>query len=82
MVLMQDTPECEDSTMNNLPLLLSMNDLCRPPLCIAGERTLWRWVSTGAFPPPDISVGAKYRRWKRATVENWIATQSNKEVRI
>jgi predicted DNA-binding transcriptional regulator AlpA len=35
----------------------------------------------GAFPPPDIAVGAKYRRWKRETIENWIATQSNKEVR-
>ncbi|MCL2648816.1 MAG: helix-turn-helix domain-containing protein [Phycisphaerales bacterium] len=64
--------------MDNLPLILSMSDLSGPPLGIAGERTLWRWVSTGQFPPPDIVVGRKYRRWKRETIESWIAEQSGK----
>lgn len=38
-----------------------------------GQRTLWRWIAAETFPPPDISVGGKIRRWKRETVEAWIA---------
>jgi predicted DNA-binding transcriptional regulator AlpA len=38
----------------------------------AGERTLDRWISSGQFPRPDISIGAKVRYWRRATVEAWI----------
>jgi predicted DNA-binding transcriptional regulator AlpA len=57
-----------------IPLLLDIADVAT--LIAIGERTLWRWISVGAFPPPDISVGAKYRRWKRATVEQWIAAQT------
>lgn len=41
-----------------------------------GERTLWRWVSTGTFPRPDISIGGKIRRWKYSTVQAWIDLQS------
>lgn len=38
----------------------------------AGLRTLNRWISSGDFPPADISFGAKVRFWKRETVEGWI----------
>jgi len=67
--------------VDDLPLFLRMADLCHPPLNIAGERTIWRWISTGKFPPPDISMGAKYRRWMRETVVNWIVKQSGKGMR-
>lgn len=37
-----------------------------------GQRTLWRWIAAGTFPSPDLSLGAKVRRWKRQTVLDWI----------
>jgi predicted DNA-binding transcriptional regulator AlpA len=37
-----------------------------------GQRTLWRWVSTGEFPPPDFRRGAKIVRWRADTVATWI----------
>jgi excisionase family DNA binding protein len=37
-----------------------------------GQRTLWRWIAAGTFPAPDLSIGAKVRRWKRETVLEWI----------
>jgi predicted DNA-binding transcriptional regulator AlpA len=37
-----------------------------------GQRTLWRWIAAGTFPPPDLSIGAKIRRWRRQTVLDWI----------
>jgi hypothetical protein len=42
----------------------------------AGERTLDRWISSGQFPRPDISMGGKVRYWKRETVEAWIDAQA------
>jgi hypothetical protein len=39
-------------------------------------RTVWRYVSMGVIPPPAISVGRKFRRWKRAdtpTSRKWAA---------
>ena len=37
-----------------------------------GERTLWRYISEGIFPPPDVSIGKKLRRWKPATIRSWV----------
>lgn len=37
-----------------------------------GQRTLWRWISMGTFPAPDLSIGAKVRRWRPETVLRWI----------
>ena len=37
-----------------------------------GQRTLWRWIAAGTFPAPDLSIGAKVRRWRPETVLNWI----------
>jgi predicted DNA-binding transcriptional regulator AlpA len=45
-----------------------------------GQRTLWRWISTGVFPGPDVSIGAKIRRWRRETVDNWITSQAGEGV--
>ncbi len=41
----------------------------------AGERTLYRWISSGTFPRPDIAIGGKVRYWRRETVEAWITGQ-------
>lgn len=35
-----------------------------------GRRTLWRWISTGQFPPPDLREG-RVVRWSAATVAAW-----------
>ena len=59
------------------PALLTMA-LIRKYYVPAGERTLHRWVSSGAFPRPDISIGGKVRYWKRETVEAWIVTQAER----
>jgi predicted DNA-binding transcriptional regulator AlpA len=57
------------------PALLTLA-LVRRHYLPMGERTLHRWISSGAFPKPDISIGGKVRYWKRETVENWIESQS------
>jgi len=51
-------------------LLIDVAEVGR--LLDVGQRTLWRWISTGDFPPPDVAMGRKFRRWRRATVETWI----------
>ncbi|MCL2641659.1 MAG: helix-turn-helix domain-containing protein [Phycisphaerales bacterium] len=63
--------------MNELPLLLSVRDLSQPPLCLASKRTIFRWISTGEFPPADLAKGAKFRRWRRETVQDWLDSQSS-----
>ena len=58
------------------PALLTLA-LIRKYYVPAGERTLHRWISSGQFPRPDISIGGKVRYWKRETVEAWIEAQAN-----
>mgnify|MGYP005850058823 CR=1 FL=1 len=58
-----------------IPALLT-KALIRKYYLPAGERTLDRWVSSGTFPRPDISIGGKVRYWKRETVEAWIDAQA------
>lgn len=58
-----------------IPALLT-KVLIRRHYVPAGERTLDRWISSGAFPRPDIAIGGKVRYWKRETVEAWIRTQA------
>jgi predicted DNA-binding transcriptional regulator AlpA len=60
------------------PALLTL-PLIRLHYVPAGERTLHRWISSGQFPRPDISIGGKVRYWKRETVEAWIAARSGGE---
>ena len=58
-----------------IPALLT-KQLIRRHFIPAGERTLDRWISSGAFPRPDIAIGGKVRYWKRETVEAWINAQA------
>jgi predicted DNA-binding transcriptional regulator AlpA len=46
-----------------------------------GQRTLWRWVSTGQFPQPDFRMGSKVVRWKAETLEAWIEKSATGGVR-
>ena len=67
-----------EATASHSPPALLTLALIRQHYVPAGERTLHRWVSSGAFPRPDISIGGKVRYWKRQTVETWILTQAER----
>jgi predicted DNA-binding transcriptional regulator AlpA len=57
------------------PALLTLA-LIRKHYVPAGQRTIFRWISAGKFPKPDISLGGKIRYWRRETVEAWIEAQA------
>ncbi len=59
-----------------LPALLTIA-LIRKHFIPAGERTLHRWISTGAFPRPDIALGGKVRYWRIETVRAWIDARAD-----
>lgn len=58
-----------------LPALLTLA-IIHEHLVPVGTRTLFRWISAGKFPKPDIALGGKVRFWKRETVEAWIDQQT------
>jgi len=62
----------ESPTKHQTAPALLTKALIRRHYVPAGERTLDRWISAGAFPRPDISIGGKVRYWRRETVESWI----------
>jgi predicted DNA-binding transcriptional regulator AlpA len=64
-----------DGASDEPPALLTKS-LIRRHFVPVGERTLDRWISSGVFPRPDISVGSKVRLWRREHVEAWIAAQA------
>jgi predicted DNA-binding transcriptional regulator AlpA len=41
-----------------------------------GQRTLWRWVSMGLFPEPDLRLGRKVVRWKASTLAEWVTANA------
>lgn len=62
---------------DDLPALLDAATI-RKQIIRIGQRTFWRWVASGTFPRPDISIGGKVRLWKRETVETWIDETARK----
>lgn len=40
-----------------------------------GERTLRRWLSCGTLPKADYRLGGKHLRWRRETIDAWLAAQ-------
>jgi len=38
-----------------------------------GERTIWRLVSSGRFPPP-VRIGAS-ARWRKSRIQQWLHEQ-------
>jgi len=65
----------QNSDVSSPPALLTLA-LIRRYYFPIGERTLFRFISTGRFPMADIRMGGKLRLWKRETVEAWIQTNS------
>lgn len=63
-----NTPPADHSA---IPALLT-KAMIRKYFVPTAERTLDRWVSSGAFPRPDIALGGKVRYWKRETIQAWI----------
>jgi predicted DNA-binding transcriptional regulator AlpA len=55
----------------SLPRLLTLK-LIRTHYLPLAERTIYRMLSTGQFPPADIQEGGKIRLWRRETVEAWV----------
>lgn len=43
-----------------------------------GKRTFFRWLSEGKFPPADLKVSPKLPRWRRETLERWVAENSER----
>jgi predicted DNA-binding transcriptional regulator AlpA len=58
-----------------IPELLN-EKLVRAHYLPIGARTLWRWVSCGQFPKPDVAFGGKVRLWRKQTVLAWIAARA------
>ena len=54
--------------------LLSLANLVE--LTALGERTLRRWLTTGQLPSPDYRLGGKHLRWRRSTIDAWLANQA------
>jgi predicted DNA-binding transcriptional regulator AlpA len=55
------------------PMLMDAEAIARE-LSI-GIRTLFRWISSGVFPPADVRIGGKIVRWKRDTLVAWLACE-------
>lgn len=39
-------------------------------------RTLFKWISTGTFPPAPVRVSRKAVRWPESVVADWISKQN------
>jgi hypothetical protein len=49
-----------------------------PPIIPDGKSTLYRWVTTGQFPPPAVRLpGITW--WNLEDIEVWIAEQSHQQ---
>jgi predicted DNA-binding transcriptional regulator AlpA len=53
--------------------LLSVRQMAE--LAGISERTFWRFIATGVFPPADYRVG-RLTRWRVSTFRSWLETQS------
>ena len=57
-----------------IPPLLTIADIAA--YTKLGARTLRRWLSAGKFPPPDFRYGAKVKRWRQKTVDDFLSAQA------
>ena len=51
------------------PLLMDARTVARE--LAVSVRTVWRLVSAGILPGPDVRIGSKLIRWKRSTLLAW-----------
>ena len=61
-------------SMNPDDRLLGVADLVR--MTGLGERTIRRWLTTGGFPAADYRLGGRHLRWRRDTINTWLAEQT------
>lgn len=61
-------------SMNPDDRLLGVADLVR--MTGLGERTIRRWLTTGGFPAADYRLGGRHLRWRRDTINTWLAKQA------
>jgi predicted DNA-binding transcriptional regulator AlpA len=57
--------------IEHLPAMLTREMICTHIAPIK-ERTFFKMLSQGRFPPADISCGGKVRLWKKTTIEAWM----------
>jgi excisionase family DNA binding protein len=62
------------------PDLLRRQDVAR--ILDVSPSTLYRWVTEGRFPDYDLKEGTRYRRWRRATVQKWMAAVEAEKERL
>ncbi len=55
------------------PSMLTMTDIAEH--VGVTKRAIQAWRADGALPPPDFVMG-KVIRWRRATIERWLAVRS------
>jgi predicted DNA-binding transcriptional regulator AlpA len=54
-------------------------DVCEVAALLGlGERTVWKFVSNGTFPRPDVKIGTKIRKWRPATIAAWVNQQAER----
>jgi predicted DNA-binding transcriptional regulator AlpA len=64
-----------ETSADPIPELLTER-LIRKHFLPIGQRTLFRWISSGQFPRADLAVGGKCRFWRAETVRRWIADRA------
>jgi len=70
------TVDCETTTGPMMEPLLRLKDL--QTILGAGYETIRAWRMEGRIPPPDFSAG--HPRWRRETIERWLASGRAGEV--
>lgn len=55
------------------PQFLTVAQVCTMLNC--SKATVWRWTSTGHFPPP-VKLGPNTTRWRAGEVEAWLAERT------
>lgn len=66
--------QCERKPIAGIEPMLSIGEIAQLLGC--SKRSLERMRASGELPPPDF-VRPKLLRWKRSTVEGWIAANAN-----
>ena len=60
-----------------IPLAMSVKDVA--DALAVSERTVWRLAAVGEIPQP-MSIG-RLKRWRRSTLEAWLARQESEATR-
>lgn len=70
--------QLEDLRLQTDMQMLSVDDIAK--LVGVTATSVWRWVDSGEFPPPDFKISSKVTRWKASTLAHWQASHANSAV--